>query len=75
MSNHCCFFAKISRKKRGKGAVVLEMKHETLLQNNVTVKTIGDKEYIIKSVFASNIDIKAALLKLAERKAAREMGA
>ena len=50
------------------------MKHEALALNNAAVKTIGGKEYVIKSVFASDEDINATLLKLAERKAVREMG-
>jgi len=39
-----------------------------------TEKTIGDKKYIVKSVFVGEQDVKTTLLKLAERKAIREMG-
>jgi len=35
---------------------------------------IRGKKYVIKSVFIGNQDIKTTLLKLAERKAIREMG-
>jgi len=41
---------------------------------DIAVKTIGDKKYIIKSVFVGEQDVKTTLLKLAERKAIREMG-
>ena len=40
----------------------------------VTEKTIGDKQYIVKSVFIGERDVKTALLKLAEQRAIREMG-
>jgi hypothetical protein len=42
--------------------------------STITEKTIGDKKYIVKSVFIGDKDIKTALLALAEKKAAREMG-
>lgn len=42
--------------------------------DNVTEKTVGDKKYIVKSVFVGEQDIKTALLKLAERKTIKEMG-
>jgi hypothetical protein len=42
--------------------------------SNVTQKTIGDKKYIVRSVFVGEQDIQTALLKLAERKAIKEMG-
>jgi len=35
---------------------------------------IGDKNYIVKSIFIGDTDVKTALLKLAERKAIRDMG-
>ena len=35
---------------------------------------VGGRDYIVKSIFTGDTDIKAALLKLAEQKAIREMG-
>lgn len=35
---------------------------------------VGGKDYIVKSVFVGDKDIETALLKLAEKKAVREMG-
>jgi len=35
---------------------------------------IGGREYMVKSVFIGTQDVKSALLKLAERKAIKEMG-
>ena len=40
----------------------------------VTKRTVGGKEYIVKSVFIGTQSIETAILKLAERKAIREMG-
>jgi hypothetical protein len=40
----------------------------------VSEKTIGNKKYIVKSVFGGDKDVKDTLLKLAERKALRAMG-
>ena len=37
-------------------------------------KTIGSREYVVKSVFLGGKDIKTTILKLAERKTIREMG-
>ena len=37
-------------------------------------KTKGGKTYLVKSVFVGNKDIKTSILKLAERKAIKEMG-
>lgn len=55
---------------------------KTTIQNHDDVKKslvtrehyIGGKKYIVKSVFIGNSDIQTSLLKLAERKAIREMG-
>ena len=35
---------------------------------------VGGRDYIVKSIITGDTDIKAALLKLAEQKAIREMG-
>ena len=35
---------------------------------------IGGKDYIVKSVFVGDKDVKTTLVKLAERKVIREMG-
>lgn len=35
---------------------------------------IGGKDYIVKSIFVGDKDVKTALLNLAEKKAVREMG-
>jgi hypothetical protein len=41
---------------------------------DIDIKIINGKEYIIKSAFMSERDIKTAIIKLAERKAMQEMG-
>ena len=38
------------------------------------IKTIGGKQYVVRSFYGSEEDIKTSILKLAERKAMREMG-
>jgi hypothetical protein len=40
----------------------------------ITEKTICGKRYVVRSVFVGDKDVKTTLLKLAERKAMREMG-
>ena len=42
--------------------------------DSITEKVISGKRYIIRSVFIGEQDVKTALLKLAERKAIKEMG-
>jgi hypothetical protein len=42
--------------------------------DEVAEKIIDGKRYIVKSVFVGEQDVKTALLRLAERKAVREMG-
>ena len=44
------------------------------LQQNKEHKTIDGKEYIVKSVFLGEKDVKTVILALAERKTMREMG-
>jgi len=41
---------------------------------SITEKVINGKRYIVRSVFVGEQDVKTALLKLAERRAIREMG-
>jgi hypothetical protein len=41
---------------------------------DTTTMIIGKKMFIVKSVFVGDKDVKSTLLKLAERKALREMG-
>ena len=43
-------------------------------ESSPTIKTLRNKEYIIKSVFLGGGDVKSVILKLAERKTIREMG-
>ena len=40
----------------------------------VTEKNVGGNDYIVKSVFVGDKDVKDSLLELAERKEIREMG-
>lgn len=47
---------------------------KTKQTNYVTEKIIGDKKYIVKSVFVGEQNIRTVLLKLAERKAVKEIG-
>ena len=42
--------------------------------NSSREQTIGNKKYVVKSVFIGNQDIQTSLLNLAERKTVREMG-
>lgn len=65
----------IQDKTSGAGKDVIRAVSATTNQTGgATEKTIGDKKYIVKSVFVGEQDVKTTLLKLAERKAIREMG-
>ena len=43
-------------------------------KDDITEKIIGGKRYIVMSVYVGEQDVKTTLLKLAERRAIREMG-
>ena len=43
-------------------------------KNRVIYRTQNGKEYLVKSVFVGNKDIKTLILKLAENKAIQKMG-
>ena len=43
-------------------------------KDGVIYKTIGGKEYLVKSVFVGKKDIRDSILKLAEYKTIKEMG-
>jgi hypothetical protein len=43
-------------------------------KNDTAEKDTDDRKYIVKSVFVGEQDIKTAILRLAERKAMKEMG-
>ena len=45
-----------------------------LRETTQKAKTIGNKEYIITSVFLGSEDVQSTILRLAEKKAVREMG-
>jgi hypothetical protein len=49
-------------------------KKPTDKKSDITEKNIEGKKYIVKSVFVGEQDIKTAILRLAERKAMKEMG-
>lgn len=55
---------------------VTATKQNTTSQSESAAKVmkIGNKRYILKSVFLGGSDVKAVILKLAEKKAIREMG-
>jgi hypothetical protein len=52
----------------------LANKSEVETVYNVSRKTVGGKDYIVRSVYLGDKDIKAVILKMAERKAIKEMG-